>query len=133
MNTVAVGIVSLNGAILLCQRREGGRYGLKWEFPGGKAENGETPEECLIRELREELSIVPVVGSLFHRHQHRYPDGGEFDVYYFTVSSFTGTPANRVFASLAWVPPAELSGYDLLEGNREVARRLLEAHGSSQS
>ncbi|HEX9615091.1 MAG TPA: NUDIX domain-containing protein, partial [Bacteroidota bacterium] len=57
MTRVAVGILKKDGTILVCQRRRGSRYELKWEFPGGKMEPGESVEDCLQRELTEELSL----------------------------------------------------------------------------
>lgn len=133
MISVAVGIIFHQNTILLCQRRRGRRYGLKWEFPGGKTEPGELPEQCISRELGEELTIVPVVGSLFHRQQHRYEDGGRFDIFYFLISSFSGTPVNNAFESLEWVKPGDLLLYDLLEGNLEVARLLQRTYGMPKS
>ena len=133
MIAVAVGIIEQNGAILLCQRSSTMRYPLKWEFPGGKVETGESPEECLRRELSEELGINARVGLLFHRQRHSYPDSGVFDVHYHLISEFSGTLSNRVFAHLAWVPRRELSRYDILDGNREVVAKLLIMHEESGS
>jgi mutator protein MutT len=64
MTEVAVGVLRKINRILICQRKHGGRYALKWEFPGGKFEIGETIEQCLRRELREELSIE--IHSILH-------------------------------------------------------------------
>jgi 8-oxo-dGTP diphosphatase len=133
MISVVVGIVIQKQTILLCQRRRGGRYGLKWEFPGGKTEPGESPEQCLTREFGEELSIVPVIGPLFHRRQHRYDDGGLFDVLYYKIPSFSGTPVNRAFESFEWVNPHDLLRYDLLEGNLEVAVMLQREYDAPRS
>ena len=65
MIVVAAGIVSRNGKIMLCQRRPEDRLGLKWEFPGGKLESGESPQQALERELREELAIETRTGRIF--------------------------------------------------------------------
>jgi 8-oxo-dGTP diphosphatase len=129
MIKVAVGIIKdKNGRVLLCRRPEGKPYPLQWEFPGGKLEPGESAEHCLLRELREELGIQAVIGEIFHRQQYVYPDSGHFDVVYYFVNSFSGTLSNNGFAEVCWVPVAGLSGYDILEDNREVVERLTE-HG----
>jgi len=133
MTSVVVGIIIRQQTILLCQRRQNGRYGLKWEFPGGKTEPGESPEQCLSRELSEELAIVPVIGRLFHRQQHRYADGGLFDVLYYIIPAFSGTLVNRAFESFEWVATGDLDRYDLLEGNREVTALLRQEYGVPQS
>jgi 8-oxo-dGTP diphosphatase len=128
MIQVAVGIVLRNGAVLLCQRKASARYALKWEFPGGKLEPGETPEECLTRELYEELSIHASIGPLFHRQHSVYPDSGSFDVFYHHVPSWTGTIVNRVFETIDWVPWESLHTFNILEGNKEIVDLLLRAH-----
>jgi 8-oxo-dGTP diphosphatase len=135
MIKVAVGIILQkgdsfdSGRVLLCQRMQTARYALKWEFPGGKIENNEPLEECLRRELHEELGITADVGTLFH-HQHTvYPDSGSFDVFYYLVKNFSGEIVNRVFARWQWVALTELPEYDILEGNRDVVRRLVDHFG----
>jgi 8-oxo-dGTP diphosphatase len=126
MIKVAVGIIRNEGRVLLCQRKKTARYGLKWEFPGGKVENGEPIEECLRRELEEELGISATIGELYHRQRYEYPDSGIFDVFYYVVPFFSGDIRNRVFASWQWVPLHLLSSYDILEGNREIVVKLME-------
>ncbi len=130
MIKVAVGIILRDGkggarsAVLLCQRKESAKYPLKWEFPGGKVEEGEETAACLARELREELGIVMGAAALFHTQEALYPDSGHYEVHYYLVSDFTGEPVNRVFRRLEWVEMADLSTYDILDGNREVVGRL---------
>jgi len=129
MIIVAVGIIIENSRVLLCQRKKTARYPLMWEFPGGKIEAGESPEAGLIRELKEELFIESTIGSLYFRQSYDYPDSGSFDVLYYSVSSYTGTMHNMVFESTAWVEWKDLLSYDILEGNREVVRKLMAEHG----
>jgi mutator protein MutT len=121
---VAVGILRKDRRILACQRREDARYGLKWEFPGGKLEPGETVFDCLRRELREELSIDLQSIERIEVESAFYEDGGTFEVSYCHVSEFTGEPVNRVFRQIRWVTPEELAKLDILHGNRNVVKRL---------
>ncbi len=124
MIQVAVGVIKKNGRILICQRKKGARYGLKWEFPGGKVEPGETLIECLQRELREELSIeIEGIKKMEIQTAH-YDDGGRFEVAYCFVSEFRGTPANNVFEQIRWVTLGELRALDILEGNKTFVQQL---------
>ena len=124
MTEVAVGILRKKNQILICQRKKHGRYGLKWEFPGGKLEPGETVEQCLRRELREELSID--IHSIEHVETLAayYEDGGMFNVSYCFVSGFDGEPYNNVFEQIRWVTIDELNKMDLLEGNKPFVEKL---------
>jgi len=131
MTQVAVGIIMNDGRVLLCQRKQTARYGLKWEFPGGKLENNEPLEECLKRELHEELGIKAETGSLFHHHQYVYPDSGSYDVFYYLVKNYSGEITNSAFAQWQWVPIDELPSYSILEGNREAVQKLIERYGKS--
>lgn len=109
-----------DGKYLICQRSRNSRYPLKWEFPGGKVEQGELPEDALKRELREELSIEGEIGSLIHEQATIYPDGGTFTVQFYAVNTWHGTIDNKVFADVRWLEAEELSVLDILDGNREV-------------
>ncbi len=124
MTKVAVGILRRNGKILASQRKMGGRYELKWEFPGGKLEPGESIEECLARELREELSIN--IHSIIHMELQsaEYEDGGTFEVAYCDVAGFDGEPTNNVFEQIRWATLQELRTLDTLEGNRDFITRM---------
>lgn len=134
MIQVAVGIITRNETsthttrVLLCQRKKSSRYGLKWEFPGGKVEEGETIDVCLRRELCEELNIRADIGALIHRQHYVYPDSGTFDVFYHLVTSFSGEIVNHVFESYAWVEINKLQEYDILEGNKDIVATLMREH-----
>ena len=128
MTRVAVGILRKNGKILACQRKKGSRYELKWEFPGGKLEPGETPLQCVQRELREELSITVNAVQKMEFQSAFYDDGGMFEVAYCDISDFSGEPKNNVFEDIRWVDSAELRQLDILEGNRLFVDKLT-AHG----
>lgn len=133
MINVAAGIIENNGRVLLCQRKSTARYALKWEFPGGKVEEGESPEEGLRRELQEELGIQTEMVERYHRQHYTYADSGTFDVLYYRVLRHTGVIVNHVFESYAWVPVPELGAYDILEGNRDVVDMLMGEYESVRS
>lgn len=127
---VAVGILIRNNRTLVCQRKETSRYPLKWEFPGGKLEEGETPADALRRELREELGIEAEVGGLFHTQEWNYDEGPaesghSFRVFYYIVPEHQGSLTNRAFRAIRWVGIRDLSRMDMLDGNREAVGRLI--------
>lgn len=124
MTRVAVAILRREGKVLICQRKEGARYGLKWEFPGGKLEPNETTIHCLERELREELSIQLNGIERMELQTADYDDGGKFEVAYCFVSEFEGEPRNNVFQEIRWVTLDELKQLDILEGNKLFVKQL---------
>jgi len=125
MQKVAVGIIIVDGSLLLCQRRKGARYELQWEFPGGKVEENETIEACLRRELYEELSIEAGPITRTETEISHYDDGSSYEVHYCYLDSFTGTLQNNVFEDVQWVSAHELTGRTILQGNAGIVRRLL--------
>ena len=126
MTEVAVGVLRKNNRILICQRKQGGRYALKWEFPGGKLELGESVEQCLRRELQEELSIDIHSIERIHTEAAYYEDGGMFNVAYCFVSGFDGEPKNNIFEQIRWVTTDELKEMDLLNGNKPFVEKLFQ-------
>lgn len=100
--------------VLICQRRADQPMALKWEFPGGKIEEGESPEEALRRELNEELGIDAVIGAAVTRVRHNYRNGGAVDLQFFLVRQFQGELDNRIFQQMLWSTFAALPEYDFL-------------------
>ncbi len=131
MVPVAAGILLIDRNILLCQRKADARYGLKWEFPGGKAKEGETAETCLCRELFEELGIQPYGIKFFYRDRSVYPDSGTFDVSYYVISSYCGMLTNHVFEQIRWIPITAVPTFDILEGNSGVVKELVQRYEDS--
>lgn len=121
---VSVGVLTRGSRILICQRKADAQHGLKWEFPGGKAEAGEDAAACLRRELQEELGIQATIGTLMLRKQHTYPNGRRVALTFFHVPSYTGGVRNRVFETTAWVEPQQLSSYDFLAGDQDFITAL---------
>jgi 8-oxo-dGTP diphosphatase len=122
MNVVAA-VIERDGRVLICQRKRG-RHALKWEFPGGKIEPGETPEEALARELREELAIEARIGEELHRHDVRYGNGPLIHLAFFRVTNFSGEPVKLQFAPMVWEDRRKLPEYDFLEGDLDFVRSL---------
>jgi 8-oxo-dGTP diphosphatase len=114
----------LTREIFICQRRAGQPMGLKWEFPGGKIEPGETSEEALARELEEELAIVAIIGPRITTIHHAYRNGGAIEIEFFLVREFQGEPVNRIFQQMLWSPFANLPTYDFLAADLNLIRDL---------
>jgi 8-oxo-dGTP diphosphatase len=112
--------------VLVCQRRPDQPMSLKWEFPGGKIEAGETAEQALTRELDEELGIAAVIGPRVAQIRHRYRNGGTIDLQFFTVRQFTGELNNRIFNAMQWAPLTALPTFDFLAADLGLIRDLSE-------
>ena len=121
---VTAGVLADGDRVLICQRPATAGFPLKWEFPGGKVEDGESPEACLRRELLEELAIEAEVGPEIYRTEHRYPNGFAVRLLFFRIVRYTGTPVNQAFERIEWVRCADLTGYDFLEADRELVERM---------
>ena len=77
MITVVAALIQSDGKLLVCQRKRGTSFAMMWEFPGGKVKPGETLEQALVRELKEELGAKATIGSEVYRTQHRYAELGD--------------------------------------------------------
>jgi len=121
---VAAALIVRGGEILIGQRRPNQPMALKWEFPGGKLEPGESPQEALARELHEELGITATIGPLVTRIRHNYRHGGAVDLQFFAVREFSGEIVNHIYHEFRWVRLEELSGYEFLAADRGLIRDL---------
>jgi 8-oxo-dGTP diphosphatase len=97
---------------------------LKWEFPGGKIEEGEQPRDALRRELDEELGIDAKIGEEVLRTVHEYPGGGSVELRFFVVHQYRGEIENRIFRDIQWAQRSELPKYDFLEADLPLVRNL---------
>lgn len=124
MTTVVAAVIRRGGRVLICRRAAGGAHPLKWEFPGGKLEPGETPAEALHRELWEELDVRAKIAGEVARYEFSYPGKNPILLVFHEVTEFSPEPRNCVFDEIRWVQPDELPGFDFLEGDVEFVKRL---------
>lgn len=124
MKRVVAALIVENGKLLVCQRTRHQTMPLKWEFPGGKIEEGEQPRDALRRELEEELGIVATIGDELARIQHEYPNGGMVELRFFVVREYKGQIENLIFRDMQWAPPRDLPTYDFLEADLTLVRDL---------
>lgn len=122
---VVAGLIRDGDRLLICQRSGRGPFPLKWEFPGGKLEEGEGEFDALRRELREELAIETQSAVEIYRARHRYPEGVEVDLAFYRVDGFLGTVVNRAFRELRWASLQELRSLDFLEGDLSLIEKLI--------
>ena len=108
---VACAIIEQEGRVLAAQRSATMTLPLKWEFPGGKIEAGESPEECLIRELMEELGVTVLVGAALPPATHGYPDF-TVTLYPFTCRLAAGVITLHEHHALTWIEPRRLPELD---------------------
>jgi 8-oxo-dGTP diphosphatase len=113
-----------NREVLIGQRRADQPMGLKWEFPGGKVELGETAERALIRELDEELSIRATIGRELTTVHHTYRNGGAIQIQFFVVTEFEGEIGNRVYQEIRWSALERLPEFDFLAADLTLIREL---------
>jgi len=116
---VVAAVIERGGRILVGQRRSSATHPLRWEFPGGKVDAGETPEMALVRELDEELGIRAVLDQEITRYEYQYPGKQPILLIFYRVPEFEGEPVNRAFEPIAWERPERLQELDFLEGDLE--------------
>ncbi|MEJ2684411.1 MAG: (deoxy)nucleoside triphosphate pyrophosphohydrolase [Candidatus Sulfobium sp.] len=121
---VACAIIKENGKVLATQRSAAMSMPLKWEFPGGKIEVGESPEECLLRELREEIGIAVRIGLALPPHTHKY-SSFIVTLYPFACKISSGEIVLHEHAAIIWLPPEELYTLDWAEADLPVIELYL--------
>ena len=131
MLTVVAGIIRRDRAILIAQRKRGDRLEYKWEFPGGKLEPGETPEQALVRELREEFAIETEVREFVGGSTFSYDDLS-IELLAYRVVECSGSFVLNDHEAIRWVPVAELAAYDFAPADWPIVR-CLEAQERARS
>lgn len=124
MKQVVVALIFRQNRLLVCQRTKEQPMPLKWEFPGGKIEPGESPAAALRRELQEELGIDATVGKEVACLQHQYSGGSALELRFFVVHQWQGKIDNRIFRALRWARRADLPRYDFLEADRRLVEDI---------
>ncbi len=123
--SVTCSVIIQNGHLLIAQRKADDTHSLKWELPGGKVEAGETNQECLIRELKEELDITVRIGSRLPENVHRYGHK-EIRLIPFFCEIVKGKPKPLVHEKIEWVPIAEALSVDWAEADIPIINWLLD-------
>jgi len=124
MKRVVAALIWKDGKLLICQRTRHQVMPLKWEFPGGKIEEGEQPRDALRRELDEELGITATVGDEVTRFTHQYPNGNAIELRFYDVRAYAREIENRIFRAVRWAKPSDLPNYDFLEADTQLVRDL---------
>lgn len=123
MTEVVAALIEDGGRFLICQRPAHKSRGLLWEFVGGKIEPGETPEEALIRECREELGVRIEVGDLFAGVVHSYPDiVVRLRLYRAAIAE--GDPQLLEHADIRWIRPDQISDFDFCPADVDLLAKI---------
>lgn len=115
---------------MICQRPAHKARGLLWEFVGGKVEAGETKEQALIRECREELAVTLSVGEVFMDVVHEYPDL-LVHLTLFHASIAEGVPQKLEHNEIKWITPREIPDYEFCPADEEILKRIIERYGET--
>jgi 8-oxo-dGTP diphosphatase len=124
MQLVTIAIIKKDEKFLIAKRKVGGVVGGKWEFPGGKIEYNESPQECLKRELKEELNIDAVVGEFFDQQLHRYKTG-ILKILAYSVNQLEGELVLSEHDEVRWVEAWEMGNFDFTGNNKPLVEKLL--------
>lgn len=124
---VTLAIIEQNGKFLIGKRPADKPYGGKWEFPGGKIENGEAPEACLQREVKEELGTSLKTINPYLEWDYGFPDGNVYHLIAFRGVISGDFLEKYAHDELRWVSADELDGYDLLESDQILVESLKRA------
>jgi len=121
---VTAAVIEEDGKILIAKRRAGDRFGRLWEFPGGKLESGESPEQCLERELREELGIDVRVSGFLGSYPFSSP-ALSLELQVFRACIIGGRPCPREHEEVRWVSPGDLKSFSFTEPDRALVVKLV--------
>lgn len=121
---VVAALIRRDGKLLICQRTKHQPMPLKWEFPGGKIEAGESAVNALVRELDEELGIQANIGPEVACIRHQYRSGNSVELHFFLVEQYEGELENRIFRDVQWVTPMDLPTFDFLDADLSLVQDL---------
>lgn len=121
---VVAALIFDHDRILVCQRTRHQTMPLKWEFPGGKIEEGEQPRDALHRELNEELGIDATIGEEVAHIRHEYRNGAAVELRFYAVREHQGKIENRIFKDMRWAVRSDLPSFDFLEADLQLVKEL---------
>jgi len=124
--SVIAGVIEKNDRILIAKRKKNSVLGGKWEFPGGKLEDNETPEECLKRELLEEFAIESEIGGFICSTRHPLNCQTTIDLAAYKVRHVSGDFHLHDHEEVRWIKRSELNQYDFPEADYAIVKRLME-------
>ena len=116
-------VINEQQKILISRRNSDLFQGNKWEFPGGKVENFETPEIAMLRELKEEIGLVATQYHFFKCVDHQYCEK-LLSLYFFWVTQFTGIAKSRIYQPLKWVKIDQLANFDFPDANKKIISEI---------
>ena len=125
MVEVVAALIWDNNKFMICQRPANKARALLWEFVGGKVEEGESKEQALIRECREELAITIDVSDVFMEVTHTYPDI-TVHLTLFNATIKKGTPQMLEHNDIKWIAPNDIPSYDFCPADEEILQRIRE-------
>ncbi|MBR0235827.1 MAG: (deoxy)nucleoside triphosphate pyrophosphohydrolase [Clostridia bacterium] len=123
MVEVVAALIKDGNKFMICRRPPHKARGLLWEFVGGKVEHGETKEQALVRECREELCVTVKVGGVFCEVVHKYPDI-TVHLTLFCAEIISGVPKLLEHVDIKWITPDEISGYDFCPADKEILEKI---------
>ncbi len=127
MTEVVAALIWQGDKFMICQRPASKARALLWEFVGGKVEQGETKEQALIRECKEELDILLSVGDMFMDVVHEYPDlTVHLTLFNATISE--GEPQKLEHNDIRWITPSEIPNYEFCPADEEILVKLREVY-----
>jgi 8-oxo-dGTP diphosphatase len=120
---VSAALIFRDGKLLITQRHARSHLGGLWEFPGGKREAGETFEQCLVREIREELGVEIFIGELFEEISHAYPEKS-VRLKFFICKLLRGEPQPLDCAAVKWIAHDELNTHEFPAADARLLEKL---------
>ena len=123
MTQVVAALIRDENKFMICQRPAHKTRGLLWEFVGGKVEKGESKQQALIRECREELAVTVSVGDVFIEVIHEYPDM-TVDLTLFNCEIAGGEPKMLEHNDIRWITPEEIDGFDFCPADAEILEKI---------
>ena len=127
MTEVVAALIWDKDKFMICQRPAHKARGLLWEFVGGKVEPGETKEQALIRECKEELAVTLSVGDVFMDVVHEYPDL-TVHLTLFNATIDEGVPQMIEHNDIKWITPSEISNYEFCPADEEILAKICEVY-----